>query len=116
MTFEWVDPGSHGSGRGGDIGLIADEVAGVFPQWVGRDPQGYRTLTIGGFEALTAEALRELRAEKNAEISKLRTEKDAEIAGQEKKIAALTARLDRMEAMMASGVIWPATKAVTGLR
>jgi hypothetical protein len=56
------------------MGLIADEVQRVFPQWVGRDPKGYQTLTVGGFEALTAEALRELREEKDCEIENLKSE------------------------------------------
>ena len=71
VTFEWLDPARAGGRRGRDIGLIADDVQGVFPRWVGRDPGGYLTLTIGGFEALTAESLRELRAEKDAEIAEL---------------------------------------------
>jgi len=45
--------------------------------------QGFRTLTISGFEALTAEALRDLRAEKDALI------------------ADLTERLARVEAILA---------------
>jgi hypothetical protein len=94
VTFEWIDPRSHRGACGGNIGLIANEVESVFPEWVGRDPQGYRTLTIGGFEALTAEALRDLRAEKDAQLEKLRAEKDAQISD-------LTVRLERMEAMMA---------------
>ncbi len=108
VTFEWLDPGSHGGGRRGDIGLIADEVEGVFPQWVGRDPQGYRTLTIGGFEALTAEALRDLRAEKDAQLERLerlQAEKDAQLerlqAEKDAQIADLTERLARVEALLA---------------
>jgi hypothetical protein len=56
------------------MGLIADEVQRAFPQWVGRDPKGYQTLTIGGFEALTAEAVRELRKEKDEAIRRLQEE------------------------------------------
>ena len=58
------------------------EAERVFPDWVRVGPDGYKTLTVAGFEALTAEALRELRAEKDAQI------------------ADLTNRLDRLEAMI----------------
>jgi hypothetical protein len=75
VTFQWLDPASQGGITGTQMGLIADEVQRAFPQWVGRDPKGYQTLTVGGFEALTAEALRELRAEKDRQLH----EKDCEI-------------------------------------
>jgi len=75
VTFQWIDPASQGGITGTQMGLIADEVSRAFPQWVGRDPKGYQTLTVGGFEALTAEALRELRAEKDRQLH----EKDCEI-------------------------------------
>jgi hypothetical protein len=48
------------------MGMIAQEVESVFPQWVGTDRQGYKDLTIRGFEALTVEAMRELKAENEA--------------------------------------------------
>jgi hypothetical protein len=41
--------------------LVAQEVEEVFPEWVGRDSEGSKTVCIRGFEALTIEALRELR-------------------------------------------------------
>jgi len=74
VTFQWLDPAAQGGITGTQMGLIADEVQRAFPQWVGRDPKGYQTLTVGGFEALTAEALRELRAEKDCEIEDLKSE------------------------------------------
>jgi hypothetical protein len=74
VTFQWLDPASQGGITGTQMGLIADEVSRAFPQWVGRDPKGYQTLTVGGFEALTAEALRELRAEKDCEIEDLKSQ------------------------------------------
>lgn len=86
VTFEWRDA-QHGGGRSGpQLGLIADEVRTAFPEWVGRDAQGYQTLTTTGFEALTAEAVRELRAKNAAEIEALRVEN-----------AELRARLERLE-------------------
>ena len=74
----------------------------MFPDWVDETNEGYKTVTFRGFEALTVEALRELRAERNAEISKLRTEKDAEIETLRGKNAELEARLARIEAMLAA--------------
>ncbi|MBI1825319.1 MAG: tail fiber domain-containing protein [Planctomycetes bacterium] len=104
--------GAVGS-QGAQMGLIADEVARVFPQWVGRDPKGYQTLTVGGFEALTAESLRELRNEKDAAIEKLEREnanlraqgaelkaRDAELRGQSAELRELVRQLsDRIDAL-----------------
>jgi hypothetical protein len=49
-----------GNLTGPQVGLIAQEVERVFPAWVSSDQDGYKELTIRGFEALTVEALREL--------------------------------------------------------
>ena len=43
--------------------MIAQEVEKVFPQWVGGDEHGYKTLGFSGFEALTVESLRELQSQ-----------------------------------------------------
>jgi hypothetical protein len=59
VTYEWKDPAGHGNLVGTQIGMLAQDVEKVFPQWVGEDPQGYKTLTFRGFEALTVEALRQ---------------------------------------------------------
>ena len=66
VEFEW-----NGNERarllpGTQMGMISQEVEAVFPQWVGTDRQGYKDLTIRGFEALTVEAMRELKAENEA--------------------------------------------------
>jgi hypothetical protein len=104
VSFEWIDAASQGGRYGPQIGLIADEVESVFPDWVGRDPSGYKTLTIGGFEALTTEALRQLREEKRGEIESLKAEKDAQIEAlrteKESQIANLEARLTALEMLM----------------
>jgi hypothetical protein len=81
VTYRWNEPEKHGNLTGPQVGLIAQEVEQVFPEWIGRDDQGYRTLTIRGFEALTVESLRELRRENDQ----------------------LRARLDALEARAASG-------------
>lgn len=68
---------------GSQIGFIAQEVEKVFPQWIG-EKEGYKTVGITGFEALTVEALRELRFEsalidqaQRAELDQLRDENTA---------------------------------------
>ena len=80
--------------------MIAQDVEDVFPDWVGTSGHGYKMLTFRGFEALTVEALRELREEKDAEFDALRAEKDAQITEQAGQIADLTARLERLERAM----------------
>jgi hypothetical protein len=61
VQFEWKEPEKMGDLSGPQIGLVAQEVEKVFPEWVSSDPEGYKELTIRGFEALTVEALRELK-------------------------------------------------------
>lgn len=75
---------------GTQLGLLAQEVEQVFPDWVGKDKDGYRYVTERATTALMVEALRDLRAEKTREIEEVRKIKDAEIAE-------LKARLDRLE-------------------
>ncbi|MEK6676892.1 MAG: tail fiber domain-containing protein [Planctomycetota bacterium] len=96
VTFQWLDPASQGGITGTQMGLIADEVQRAFPQWVGRDPRGYQTLTVGGFEALTAEALRELRAEKDDQVAELQAH-NTELKAENDE---LCARLDQLEARL----------------
>ena len=66
--------------------MVAQEVEHVFPDWVGVNGRGHKTVTYRGFEALTVEALRELRQEKDAEIAALRSEMEERIAALEKKL------------------------------
>ena len=74
VHFEYVDPAAIGELGGTRIGLIAQEVEEVLPDWVEEGPHGYRVLTVRGFEALCVEALRELRAAREAEIRDLEDE------------------------------------------
>ncbi len=57
---------------GRQIGLLAQEVAGVFPDWVSADQEGYLYLTERGLTAIMVEAFRELRDEKDEEIEALK--------------------------------------------
>ncbi len=67
---------------GKQIGLLAHEVADVFPDWVGEDESGMQYITERSITAIMVESMRDLRAEKDAEI------------------AALESRIQRLEAMI----------------
>lgn len=82
VSFEYIDPAAVNELQGTRTGLIAQEVAPVFPDWVEKGADGFLRLTIRGFEAIMVEATRELRAEKDAAIS------------------ALHERIDRLEALV----------------
>jgi len=65
ITYQWKNPKEHGDMTGVYMGMIAQDVEKVFPEWVKTDINGYKTLGFIGFEALTTEAVRELKAENN---------------------------------------------------
>jgi hypothetical protein len=79
------------------MGLIAQDVEPVFPEWVREGANGFKTLTVSGFEGLTAEALRELRSEKDAQLAR----QQAEIQALTGEITDLRGRLQRLEALLA---------------
>jgi|GEM_PF-2042140 len=76
VTYQWIDPETQGGMDGTYPGFIAQNVEEVFPDWVSEDSDGYKQVTTIGFDALTVEAIRELREEKDAEIRELRNEVD----------------------------------------
>jgi Chaperone of endosialidase len=95
VNFYYTDLTVPGASAGLKTGFVAQEVESVFPEWVTEfsgDPAhpGLKAVTITGFEALTVEALRELRSEKDEQIAALREENDA-----------LRERLVRVEALIA---------------
>ncbi len=63
VTYQWKEPEKRGNLTGTQIGMIGQEVERVFPEWIETDQTGYKVLTFRGFEALTVEALRELKRE-----------------------------------------------------
>jgi len=89
VTFEYKDPKAIHELPGQQTGMIAQEVEKVFPEWVETAPDGMRRLSIRGFEALTVEALRDLRAEKDEQIRA----RDTQITSLEKRLAALEERM-----------------------
>ena len=90
VSYEYKDPEAIRELPGVHTGVIAQEAEEVFPEWVDESPDGFKRVTFRGFEALTVEALRELREER-----------DAKLLAKDKQIGDLAARLERMEAMMA---------------
>jgi hypothetical protein len=63
VSFEWKDPQQQGNLTGEQMGLVAQEVEEVFPEWIDTDSSGYKIITVRGFEALAVEAFKQLRAE-----------------------------------------------------
>jgi endosialidase-like protein/collagen triple helix repeat protein len=111
ITFEYKDPYAINELHGTRIGMIAQEVETVFPDWVETSGLGYKMLTFRGFEALTVEALRELRQEKDLQIEALDNEisvlrnRNNVLASRnttlETRNAAIEIRLARLEALVA---------------
>lgn len=61
VSFEWND-GRKPAGRK-EIGLIAQEVEQSFPELVGTDDQGYKSLSYDKFSAVLLEAIKEQQAQ-----------------------------------------------------
>jgi len=104
-TFEFIDPRKHHQLEGSQIGFIAQEVEEVFPEWVTVNGDGYKTVSIRGFESLTVQALRELREEKDAEVKALREENVSlreRLAALEAKDKARDAKLSAIEKVLFS--------------
>ena len=57
VAYQWNNPEEHGNLARPQVGMIAQEVQQVFPEWIGTDQQEFLTLGIRGFEALTVESL-----------------------------------------------------------
>ena len=96
VTYEHKDPKHRYYVAGKHTGFIAQEVEEVFPEWVQPLPFGpdddepdLKGVSVTGFPALSVQALRELRAEKDAQIEAL---KEAN--------SALETRLARLEALL----------------
>jgi hypothetical protein len=94
VTFEYLDGKVYGEGM--YRGFVAQEVEKVFPDWVSQAPDGMKAVECRGFESLTVEALRELREEKDKQITTLSDENAALRAA----LAAQEQRLARLEVML----------------
>lgn len=101
-SYQYTDEALKQGGAlpGTQIGLMAQEVQRVFPGWVNTDDQGRLNVTERATTALMVEALRDLRAEKDAADAALRSELDAaeaRVQALEAENAAMRARLERLE-------------------
>jgi hypothetical protein len=104
VSFQWIDPEKHGGLTGPQMGFIAQEVEGVFPQWVTTAPDGYKSVGLPmGFSALTVEAIRDLatevqvqRADSQAQNETLKAKNaalEADLVGTKAELAATKATL-----------------------
>ncbi len=97
VTYRWKEPEKHGNRRGIQVGMIAQEVEDVFPDWVVTGPDGYKALSYPGFEALTVESFRELKTAvsalevENARLRVENTERDRRLAELETRLGAAPA-------------------------
>ncbi|MEL7473348.1 MAG: tail fiber domain-containing protein [Planctomycetota bacterium] len=66
VTYEYKNPEAINELPGERIGFIAQDVETVMPDWIDEGDNGYKRLTIRGFEALAVEALREQQTEIDA--------------------------------------------------
>jgi hypothetical protein len=62
VTFFWKQPEKKANQSGPQVGLIAQEVEKVLPQWIIEGPTGDKAINFAGFEGLVVEALRELKS------------------------------------------------------
>jgi hypothetical protein len=66
VTYEWKDPAKHGNLTGAQVGFIAQDVEKAFPAWVSPNPDGFKTITPRGMDALVVESIRALKQENDA--------------------------------------------------
>jgi len=100
VTYEYIDPAAINELEGTRMGFIAQEVEEVFPDWVDEGSRGFKRLTIRGFEALAVEAIRALRAEKDAQLAERDAqlaERDAQVAVRDAQVAALSRKVEDLE-------------------
>jgi hypothetical protein len=101
VRYEYSHPDAYLHPPGEHVGFIAQEVERVFPEWVGHSDDGYLTVGPKGFEALSVEALRDLRSEQDATFATLQARQEAadeKTAALEEENRELRARLARIEA------------------
>jgi hypothetical protein len=99
VSFIYDNPAAINELPGKRIGMVAQDVERIFPDWVQTGPSGYKSLTFRGFEALTVEAMRELKAENAA----LRA-RNADLRADHEELRAenmdIRTRLERLEVLL----------------
>jgi hypothetical protein len=93
VTFEYTDPSKPGLRRG----FIAQEVEKVLPEWVEDGPDGYKRLTVTGFEALTVESLRQQQRQIDSQRVRL--------AGQEEELGKLRSQVESLSSALARALL-----------
>ncbi len=71
VSYQWIDPETQGGMTGIYPGFVAQDVEIIFPDLVSESADGYKQVTTIGFDAITVEAIRELRKEKDNQIYEL---------------------------------------------
>jgi hypothetical protein len=102
VHFDWKrdEYPTHGFGADRELGFIAQEVETVYPEAVSQGSDGYYTVDYGRLTPVLVEAIKELRAQKNADNEELKNV----VRAQQKVIDAQNDRLARIERLMkASG-------------
>jgi Chaperone of endosialidase len=83
VTFEWINPDVAGRKAGTQRGFIAQDVEKVFPEWIGSDKDGYKSVSVNQIEALEVESIRQLNDRANkaeARADKLQAQLDKQQA------------------------------------
>ena len=96
VSFEYIDPDAVNELHGERLGVIAQEVERVFPDWVEDGADGYKRVTFRGFEGVAIEALRELRSENEELREELAANREA-LDEQQELLRQLAARLESLE-------------------
>ena len=63
VTYRWNDPPKHGGYDGPVTGMLAQEVETIFPEWVGTDKDGFKTLNLGALPVVLTQAVKELKVD-----------------------------------------------------
>lgn len=93
VTFEYIDAKPINELPGTHTGMIAQDVEPLFPQWVTTGPTGFKSIAYSGFEALTVEALRELKTDSDSRLAAIEADNQqlrAQLVELQRTVAALT--------------------------
>jgi hypothetical protein len=97
IKYQWIEPEKHSNLTGIYMGMIAQDVEKVFPEWVSAGKEGYKNLNIIGFEALAVEAVRELKA-RNERLEERVSGQQEEIDMLKREIKGLKANVNALKA------------------
>ena len=90
-TYQWKENPDQGT----RIGLIAQQVETVFPEVVSNGTDGGKKgLSCTGLNAITIQAIQELKEEKDGEIAALKAEQQRQLAGMRLEMEERLARLE----------------------